>query len=48
MSKIKIVFYLVLVFIIYKGYVAFKDFDKLVELHSSLHKNCRKILNEKN
>ena len=27
MSKIKIVFYLVLVFIIYKGYVAFKDFD---------------------
>ena len=25
-----------------------KDFDKLVELHSSLHKNCRKILNEKN
>ena len=27
MSKIKIVFYLVLVFIIYKGYVAFKDFE---------------------
>ncbi len=27
MSKIKIVFYLVLVFIIYKGYVAFKNFE---------------------
>ena len=27
MSKIKIVFYLVLIFIIYKGYVAFKDFE---------------------
>ena len=25
-----------------------KDFDKLIELHSSLHKNCKKILNEKN
>ena len=27
MSKIKIVFYLVLVFVIYKGYVAFKNFE---------------------
>ena len=27
MSKIKIVFYLVLIFVIYKGYVAFKDFE---------------------
>ena len=27
MSKIKIVFYLVLVFVIYKGYEAFKDFE---------------------
>ena len=27
MSKIKIVFYLVLVFVIYKGYGAFKDFE---------------------
>ena len=27
MSKIKIVFYLVLIFFIYKGYVAFKDFE---------------------
>tara|TARA_Y100000816_G_scaffold158281_1_gene113006 strand:+ start:374 stop:718 length:345 start_codon:yes stop_codon:yes gene_type:complete len=27
MSKIKIVFYFVLIFIIYKGYVAFKDFE---------------------
>ena len=27
MSKIKIVFYLVLVFIAYKGFVAFKDFE---------------------
>ena len=25
-----------------------KDFNKLIELHSSLHKNCKKILNEKN
>ena len=37
MSKIKIVFYLVLVFVIYKGYVAFRDFeigvgDRLVEI----------------
>ena len=37
MSKIKIVFYLVLVFIIYKGYEAFRDFeigvgDRLVEI----------------
>ena len=37
MSKIKIVFYLVLIFVIYKGYVAFKDFeigvgDRLVEI----------------
>tara|TARA_B100000963_G_C22262850_1_gene509267 strand:- start:200 stop:544 length:345 start_codon:yes stop_codon:yes gene_type:complete len=31
MSKIKLVFYLVLVFIIYKGYVAFKDFEIGVE-----------------
>ena len=31
MSKIKIVFYLVLVFIIYKGYVAFRDFEIGVE-----------------
>ena len=27
MSKIKIVFYLVLIFVVYKGYVAFKDFE---------------------
>ena len=27
MSKIKIVFYLVLVFIAYKGFVAFKNFE---------------------
>ena len=27
MSKIKIVFYLVLVFVIYKGYEAFRDFE---------------------
>ena len=27
MSKIKIVFYLVLIFVIYKGYVAFKNFE---------------------
>ena len=27
MSKIKIVFYLILVFVIYKGYVAFKNFE---------------------
>ncbi len=27
MSKIKIAFYFVLIFIIYKGYVAFKDFE---------------------
>ena len=37
MSKIKIVFYLVLVFVIYKGYEAFRDFeigvgDRLVEI----------------
>ena len=37
MSKIKIVFYLVLFFVIYKGYVAFRDFeigvgDRLVEI----------------
>ena len=31
MSKIKIVLYLVLVFIIYKGYVTFKDFEIGVE-----------------
>ena len=27
MSKIKIVFYLILVFVAYKGFVAFKDFE---------------------
>ena len=27
MSKIKIVFYLVLVFVIYKGYETFRDFE---------------------
>tara|TARA_A100001015_G_C14961347_1_gene701058 strand:- start:603 stop:947 length:345 start_codon:yes stop_codon:yes gene_type:complete len=27
MSKIKIIFYLVLVFVFYKGYVAFKNFE---------------------
>ena len=27
MSKIKIIFYLVLVFVVYKGYVAFKNFE---------------------
>ena len=37
MSKIKIVFYLVLVFVIYKGYEAFRDFEigvgnRLVEI----------------
>jgi len=31
MSKIKIVFYLILVFIIYKGYVAFSNFEIGVE-----------------
>ena len=27
MSKIKIVFYLILAFVVYKGFVAFKDFE---------------------
>ena len=27
MSKIKIVFYLVLIFVVYKGYEAFKNFE---------------------
>ena len=31
MGKIKIVFYLILVFVIYKGYVAFKNFEIGVE-----------------
>ncbi len=31
MSKIKIVFYLILVFVAYKGYVAFKNFEIGVE-----------------
>lgn len=31
MSKIKIVFYLVLVFIVYKGFVAFKNFEISVD-----------------
>ena len=31
MSKIKIIFYLVLVFVFYKGYVAFKNFEISVE-----------------
>ena len=40
MSKIKIVFYLVLVFVIYKGYVAFKNFeigvgDRVAELEEN-------------
>ena len=31
MGKIKIIFYLILIFIVYKGYVAFKDFEIGVE-----------------
>ena len=27
MGKIKLIFYVVLAFVIYKGYVAFKDFE---------------------
>ena len=46
MSKIKIVFYLVLVFIIYKGYVAFKDFeigvgDRYAEIEESSTKGLQ-------
>ena len=33
MSKIKIVFYLVVVFIVYKGFVAIKNFEIGVDIH---------------
>ena len=35
MSKIKIVFYLILVFIVYKGFVAIKNFEKAISIDSN-------------